>query len=110
MTDHPTRRLPDDTRPERTPGTGPTRHLPAAPARPERAARPCPQCGDRRFWTIAQAHQGGSLEVSAPDPNWRELILAGVPHTPLEALVCSGCGYTELYAAAPQAIDPERSR
>ena len=47
---------------------------------------------------------GGNVQVARPRTPHGELTLAGVfslELTPVEARVCTSCGYTELYAVRP---------
>jgi hypothetical protein len=87
MTDHPTRRLPDDERPAYAAGRGPNR---------------CRWCaGEVRAFPTATGQGGGfALQVSNPahpPAGW----LVGPPMAPIFAQVCLECGYTELYTEQP---------
>lgn len=66
MTDHPTRRLPEHERPERTPETGPTRRLPEPdPGEPPLPPDRCLRCTGpmQRFPTATGEGDGWPLRV-----------------------------------------------
>jgi hypothetical protein len=97
MTDHPTRRLPDDTRPDRPPGSDPTPPTPG-----------CRWCGGevRAFPAIVQTlHGAGPVELENPDGPLSGGRFGGrPPHAPCYGRVCLDCGYTELYTEQPRQL------
>jgi predicted nucleic-acid-binding Zn-ribbon protein len=71
---------------------------------------PCPKCGSaevvRGVRVIDRGHHStdsGNLTVGV-STNPRAWLFKGTVAVELTACVCGGCGYTELYAANPQAL------
>ena len=101
--DHPTQRL--DPHDPALPYNGLTRQL--AGSLHERS-QICPKCGDHMIWAKSVATKSGQ------NYGWREepLYMAQL-HQPIDrearyqicvALVCTACGYTELYTHNPQEL------
>lgn len=105
MTDHPTRRLPENERPDRHPPAQPTHRL-DRPLPPDAPQEQCGRCGGpvECFQLYVQTAQGlGLLEIQNP-AGPRESWHGRVPHAPTEAWVCLDCGYTELYTRNPRSL------
>lgn len=93
--DHPTRRLDgDEDAPELEPGA--TRRL-DRPVRPptQPASYPCRNCGDATIWTNVRSMYLEEINGS---------LLFRPHNTQLSALMCTECGYTELYAYKPKKL------
>jgi len=64
-------------------------------------APPCPDCGGERAWgTIGAANATDLMITVKPPGGFRNQL------SPLVALTCTRCGYTRLYASAPQNLRP----
>jgi hypothetical protein len=108
MTDHPTRRWPDDDRP--APTDHPTRRLPehdlpASPAAPNR----CLRCEGpmQRFPTASGESDAWPLRVWNPQhvkSTWRGTHATAQ----VGAWVCLECGYTEFYTEQPRRLLGDR--
>lgn len=67
---------------------------------PPATPSPCPECGGERVNASCDYHM--NVQVTAEG--------AFFPKTsPLQALVCTNCGYTTLYATRPDKFVPTRS-
>jgi hypothetical protein len=101
MTDHPTRRLPENERPDPPPETGPTRRLTPGSG-PTPITRTCRRCGGEvaRFPAVVQTSQG-ILPVELENPAGpRDSPGSGRrPHARSYGAVCHDCGYTEWETA-----------
>jgi predicted nucleic-acid-binding Zn-ribbon protein len=98
--DHPTRRL-DEDGDKTTPEHEATRRL-DRPVRPpaSSADTSCRNCGSTTIWT--DVHTPGTRGIYLQQINGS--ILWGPKRTELAALMCTECGYTELYAYEPKKL------
>ena len=68
----------------------------------------CPKCGsDRIVPTARLIDEGQSARKRAEvgvEVNPHALVFKNETRTPLQARVCGACGYTELFAAHPEAL------
>lgn len=60
-------------------------------------APPCPDCGGERVWGTIGAPPAAEMMITVKPPGGFRTQLS-----PLAALTCTICGYTRLYATAPQ--------
>jgi predicted nucleic-acid-binding Zn-ribbon protein len=89
--EHPTRRLDDEETGEFDSDQEPD---------------PCPKCGNARIWiSLAQPIV---REFTKPGINYKGLSITSESHrhkyASCRALLCSECGYTELYAQNPKIL------
>jgi hypothetical protein len=64
----------------------------------------CPRCRGTRIWVraIDRGHYNNVFDLCLQPFKARRGLFRLPTRTPLAAFMCTGCGYTELYASEPQ--------
>lgn len=61
----------------------------------------CPKCDGRRLVHVPHVHNGMNVQLALAN---RDLRFVKPPVGHLEAFVCAGCGYSELYTTDVDAL------
>lgn len=67
----------------------------------ERAIQPCPKCNQNRVTTVFAGREAALIQPKR-DPGW-----LGHNQSMIDAITCTNCGYTELYAHDPAKLIPD---